>query len=672
MRKIIVLGEPKSGKSWLLQRYVNDAYSDSSPEPFDSLSKTVTYQDNKTQKAESEMIQLWDYHQGDYRKVSYFRNISGIVLTVDLTDKDAVAKAEEHIAGIQQYAPDNTPIILVGTKSDGSRAVGQETLTQLAIKNGLLGPIETSAKYGVNVEESFNVLIDAIINPKSLSQIKRPNQGKMATQSPAKVTMNYNELACADRNTAKRYEQKFNAENATMSLENGTFATFTSKAWTRSDKDAANHNWKIHISINKDHLASAWDLIYPILISEYVGRFKVVNLARNTHAETQAREKLQEAEGILSKLEKKEFDLTEMKGLATRCAPELDKYKHFIDDENKLRDFLIALFKIEKIPEYRNGVEEVLRTQLGFQVTIYIKPGDELRMRAVMDKVEKKLQLADIPAGSIHQSDRRIGQYCSVRHTGEEYQDGVTVANYNPDNISDPFSVLLNFRLVNEAVFTQDQLTQLQKTSPEILQVLEKAPFDRVKALSKDAKDFLLNTTKSIADRCNILELRLRTEVAMSEISALSANDRTKFLEHVRSVSAPAAPSSFLQRMFHTAPTMLPRPRVITDNIHTKKVVLEILSKIQTEYSKCADANETRKKDIVDSIAKINANANFIEDPNLFLVKDLTSGFTLKGRSRLYNALSALADAIKSGCVDECEQDVLAKVLPTPSVKPGK
>lgn len=163
--------------------------------------------------------------------------MSGIVLTVDLTYKDAIIKAEEHITAIERYAPDNTPIILVGTKSDGSRVVDPEALTQLAITHNLLGPIETSAKHCVNVDESFDVLIDAIINPKSSSQIKRPEpQGKMAAQSPAKVTMSYNELASGNRELAKRYEQIFNRENATMSLENGTFATFTSKAWTPSDK----------------------------------------------------------------------------------------------------------------------------------------------------------------------------------------------------------------------------------------------------------------------------------------------------------------------------------------------------------------------------------------------------------------------------------------------------
>jgi small GTP-binding protein len=154
--KICMLGASAVGKTSLVRRFVKGIFSDK------YLTTIGVKIDKKTVTVGTRKVDLvlWDIHGEDELKkvrTSYLKGASGYFLVVDGTRADTLdtalilqKKAEETMGKV--------PFILVFNKSDlkDKWEIDKKTIEELS-KDGLM-VVETSAKTGRGVEETFLAL----------------------------------------------------------------------------------------------------------------------------------------------------------------------------------------------------------------------------------------------------------------------------------------------------------------------------------------------------------------------------------------------------------------------------------------------------------------------------------------------------------------------------------
>eukprot|EP00004_Rigifila_ramosa_P020789 TRINITY_DN5436_c0_g1_i3.p2 TRINITY_DN5436_c0_g1~~TRINITY_DN5436_c0_g1_i3.p2 ORF type:complete len:118 (+),score=21.74 TRINITY_DN5436_c0_g1_i3:225-578(+) len=104
---------------------------------------------------------LWDTAgQERFRTIvaSYYRDTQAVAVVYDITNSASFANITEWLGEISRYAPEGTPVILLGNKSDlGQRAVPYSTAKDFADAHKCQ-ITEVSAKSGAGLEEVFTEL----------------------------------------------------------------------------------------------------------------------------------------------------------------------------------------------------------------------------------------------------------------------------------------------------------------------------------------------------------------------------------------------------------------------------------------------------------------------------------------------------------------------------------
>ncbi|TIB75220.1 rab GTPase SrgA [Wallemia mellicola] len=156
--KLLLIGDSGVGKSCLLLRFCDDAWTPSfiTTIGIDFKIRTIEL-DGKRIK-----LQIWDTAgQERFRTITtaYYRGAMGILLVYDVTDERSFNNIRTWHSNVVQYASEGVNKILVGNKCDWDekRAItqdqGKELADSLEIKF-----IETSAKNNVGVEDAFFTL----------------------------------------------------------------------------------------------------------------------------------------------------------------------------------------------------------------------------------------------------------------------------------------------------------------------------------------------------------------------------------------------------------------------------------------------------------------------------------------------------------------------------------
>ncbi|EMD34308.1 hypothetical protein CERSUDRAFT_117186 [Gelatoporia subvermispora B] len=153
--KLLLIGDSGVGKSCLLLRFAEDAFTDS------YLSTIGVDFKIRTIELEGKMVklQIWDTAgQERFRTIAaaYYRGAHGIVVVYDVTDNDSFANVKGWLQEIDRYASEGVKKLLLGNKSDlvERKVVDYNTAKEFA--DELQIPfIETSAKNSTNVEEAF-------------------------------------------------------------------------------------------------------------------------------------------------------------------------------------------------------------------------------------------------------------------------------------------------------------------------------------------------------------------------------------------------------------------------------------------------------------------------------------------------------------------------------------
>jgi len=156
--KLLLIGDSGVGKSCLLLRFCDDAWTPSfiTTIGIDFKIRTIEL-DGKRIK-----LQIWDTAgQERFRTITtaYYRGAMGILLVYDVTDEKSFNNIRTWHSNIEQHASEGVNKILIGNKCDWDekRAVTLEDGRKLADEFGLRF-LETSAKANEGVEEAFFTL----------------------------------------------------------------------------------------------------------------------------------------------------------------------------------------------------------------------------------------------------------------------------------------------------------------------------------------------------------------------------------------------------------------------------------------------------------------------------------------------------------------------------------
>lgn len=161
--KLVLIGDSGVGKSCLLLRFADDAFTESyiSTIGVDFRFRTVKI-DNKTVK-----LQIWDTAgQERFRTITsaYYRGADGIIMIYDVTSQESFEHVNDWLKEVNRYASEGTCKLLVGNKSDRvpDKVVSSETAKEFADELGI-PCLETSAKSAKNVDEAFLTLAGELI-----------------------------------------------------------------------------------------------------------------------------------------------------------------------------------------------------------------------------------------------------------------------------------------------------------------------------------------------------------------------------------------------------------------------------------------------------------------------------------------------------------------------------
>lgn len=181
--KLVLIGDSGVGKSCLLLRFADDAFTESyiSTIGVDFRFRTVKVE-KKTVK-----LQIWDTAgQERFRTITsaYYRGADGIIMVYDVTNQESFDHVNDWLSEVNRYASEGTCKLLVGNKSDkGDKVVSTDKAKSFADSLGIQF-LETSAKNASNVEEAFLTMTAELIK---MRETKGNNAGGATNADTVKV-----------------------------------------------------------------------------------------------------------------------------------------------------------------------------------------------------------------------------------------------------------------------------------------------------------------------------------------------------------------------------------------------------------------------------------------------------------------------------------------------------
>ena len=182
--KLLLLGDSSVGKTSIIIKYISNKFMDTNIATLgvDYMDKTVDYNNLKV------FLQIWDTSgEEKFRSITrnFYRNADGLLVVFDLTCRESFNHVKNWINEAKEHKND-IKTILVGNKLDleDEREVDKETALKFAEKNNLKY-LETSAKNGKNINNSFKEMIALILNDKTEQEIK-----KEFTKSDSSISIN--------------------------------------------------------------------------------------------------------------------------------------------------------------------------------------------------------------------------------------------------------------------------------------------------------------------------------------------------------------------------------------------------------------------------------------------------------------------------------------------------
>ena len=197
--KLILIGDSKVGKTSFLEQFINNKFNNNqlSTIGFNVLSKICKLSDGTKVR-----ITFFDTSgQERYKSLpaSYFRNIQGILLMYDITEKKSFDHVNVWLNMIKDFQGGKTvPIVLLGNKIDLknerkiSNEEGEEKAKELNLKF-----YEISAKDNINIKAAINhLVIQAIHNTNNKQNVDNENENIELASSSNKSKKKHKKKCC--------------------------------------------------------------------------------------------------------------------------------------------------------------------------------------------------------------------------------------------------------------------------------------------------------------------------------------------------------------------------------------------------------------------------------------------------------------------------------------------
>lgn len=178
--KVIILGDSGVGKTSLMQKFVNQKFSQQYKATIgaDFLTKEITIDGKPV------TLQIWDtagQERFQLLGVAFYRGADCCVLCYDVTNEKSLNNLtlwkDEFLVQLNVSNPADFPFIIIGNKidvDDSKKIVSLPKKLQTITQNQLGGlnyPVfETSAKDGINVEPAFEVIAKMALQQEELNE----------------------------------------------------------------------------------------------------------------------------------------------------------------------------------------------------------------------------------------------------------------------------------------------------------------------------------------------------------------------------------------------------------------------------------------------------------------------------------------------------------------------
>ena len=161
--KVLLLGDSTVGKTCFLMKYTDKTFQDIH---MATIGLDYRLRSMRLKSGKSIKLQIWDTAGQDrFRAITknYYKGSHGIILIYDITNTQSFENVKTWVNQIREEASSNVIIYIAGNKVDmeDERKVDRDDGEKLAEELGFPF-VETSAKNGININETFEDLVERI------------------------------------------------------------------------------------------------------------------------------------------------------------------------------------------------------------------------------------------------------------------------------------------------------------------------------------------------------------------------------------------------------------------------------------------------------------------------------------------------------------------------------
>jgi len=203
--KLIIIGDPSTGKSCLLHRFIHESFNTEITHTIgvEFGSKIIEVSGQRVK------LQIWDTAgQERFRSVtrSYYRGAAAAILAFDISNRDTFNRLGTWLADARNYSSSDLVVTIVGNKVDieQNREITFNEASEFATQNETLF-LETSAVTGVGVNDIFQKTTEAILS-KIAPSIRTRNE--MTNQNNPEQTPNVVDLTFQPKEEHQRQQQQ--------------------------------------------------------------------------------------------------------------------------------------------------------------------------------------------------------------------------------------------------------------------------------------------------------------------------------------------------------------------------------------------------------------------------------------------------------------------------------
>ena len=177
--KVLLLGDSTVGKTCFLMKYTDKTFQDIH---MATIGLDYRLRSMKLKSGKSIKLQIWDTAGQDrFRAITknYYKGSHGIILIYDITNTQSFENVKTWVNQIREEASSNVIIYIAGNKVDmeDERKVDRDDGEKLAEELGFPF-VETSAKNGININETFEDLVERIDKVYGNTP-QKPNKNKL-------------------------------------------------------------------------------------------------------------------------------------------------------------------------------------------------------------------------------------------------------------------------------------------------------------------------------------------------------------------------------------------------------------------------------------------------------------------------------------------------------------